>query len=316
MAVYLVTGGAGFIGSNLVEELIKRDEKVRVIDNFCTGRHENIEEFVPKIELVRGDIRNLDTVREAVEGVDFVLHEAALTSVVRSIEHPLATTETNIEGTLNVLVAAREAKVKRVIYASSSSIYGNAPTLPKREEMIPNPLSPYAVSKVSGEYYCQVFYRIYGLESVILRYFNVFGPRQDPVSQYAAVIPKFIKAMLNGKSPTIYGDGEQSRDFTFVENVVEANVLACKAEKVAGEVFNIGCGKRTVVNELARIIGKLMDQNVKPIYADPRPGDVKHSLADITKAQRLLNYRPKVDIEEGLKRIIQWHKDKTVGFSP
>ena len=306
MASYLVTGGAGFIGSNLVEELIKRGEKVRVIDNFSTGKKENIEEFLPEIELVQGDIRNLDTVREAVEGIDFVLHEAALTSVARSIEHPLATTETNIEGTLNVLVVARDAKVKRVIYVSSSSVYGNAPTLPKREEMIPDPLSPYAVSKLSGEYYCQVFYRIYGLESVILRYFNVFGPRQDPVSQYAAVIPKFIKAMLNGEPPTIYGDGEQSRDFTFVENVVETNILACRAEKIAGEVFNIGCGKRTAVNELARIIGKLLDQRVKSIYADPRPGDVKHSLADITKAQRLLNYQPKVDIEEGLRRVVQW----------
>jgi len=307
LAVYLVTGGAGFIGSNLVEELIKRGEKVRVIDNFSTGRQENIEEFVPKIELVEGDIRNLDMVREAVKGIDFVLHEAALTSVARSIEHPLATTETNIEGTLNVLVAARDAKVKRAIYASSSSVYGDNPTLPKKEEMIPGPLSPYAVSKLSGEYYCRVFYRIYGLETVVLRYFNVFGPRQDLTSPYAAVIPKFIEAMLNGEPLTIYGDGEQSRDFTFVENVVEANLRACRTENIAGEFFNIGCGKRTTVNELARIIGKLIDQNVKPIYADPRPGDAKHSLADITKAQRLLNYQPKVDIEEGLRRIIQWY---------
>jgi len=255
LATYLVTGGAGFIGSNLVEELIKRGEKVRIIDNFSTGRHENIEEFMPRIELVQGDIRDLDTVREAVEGVDFVLHEAALASVTRSIEHPLATTETNINGTLNVLIAARDAKVKRLIYASSSSVYGDNPNLPKKESMIPHPLSPYAVSKLSGEYYCQVFYRIYGLETEILRYFNVFGPKQDPVSQYAAAIPKFIKAMLNGRSPSIYGDGEQSRDFTFVENVVEASILACREEKIAGEIFNIAGGKRTTINRLANLCG-------------------------------------------------------------
>jgi len=309
LATYLVTGGAGFIGSNLVEELIRRDEKVRVIDNFFTGKKENIEEFIPKIELVQGDIRNLDGVREAVDGVDFVLHEAALTSVVRSIEHPLATTETNIDGTLNVLVAARDAKVKRVIYASSSSIYGNSPTLLKREDMIASPLSPYAVSKLSGEYYCQVFYRIYGLETVILRYFNVFGPRQDLVSQYAAAIPRFIKAMLNRKSPTIYGDGEQSRDFTFVENVVEANILACREEKITGEIFNIGGGRSTTINQLAELISRLLDKSIEPIYTDPRPGDVRHSLADITKARRLLSYQPRINLKEGLKRTLKWYRE-------
>ncbi len=309
MAVYLVTGGAGFIGSNLVEELIKRGEKVRAIDNFSTGRQENIEEFLPRIDLVQGDIRNLARVREAVEGVDFVLHEAALTSVARSIEDPLATTQTNINGTLNLLTAAREAKVKRLIYASSSSVYGDNPTLPKRENTIHNLLSPYAVSKLSGEYYCQVFYRIYDLETVILRYFNVFGPRQNPISQYAAVVPEFIKAMLNGKSPTIYGDGEQSRDFTFVENVVEASILACRKEKIAGEIFNIGCGKRTTINRLAKLISRLLDKNVEPIYTDPRPGDIRHSLADITKARRLLNYQPHINLEEGLKRTLKWYKE-------
>ncbi|MBA7489557.1 UDP-N-acetylglucosamine 4-epimerase [subsurface metagenome] len=309
MATYLVTGGAGFIGSNLVEELIRRDEKVRVIDNFFTGKKENIEEFIPKIELVQGDIRNLDGVKEAVDGVDFVLHEAALTSVVRSIERPLATTETNIDGTLNVLVAARDAKVKRVIYASSSSIYGNSPTLLKREDIIPSPLSPYAVSKLSGEYYCQVFYRIYGLETVILRYFNVFGPRQNLVSQYAAAIPRFIKAMLNRKSPTIYGDGEQSRDFTFVENVVEANILACREEKITGEIFNIGGGRSTTINQLAELISRLLDKSIEPIYTDPQPGDVRHSLADITKARRLLSYQPRINLKEGLKRTLKWYRE-------
>jgi len=311
LATYLVTGGAGFIGSNLVEELIKRGEKVRVIDNFSTGKHQNIQEFVPRIELVQGDIRNMDRVREAVEGVDFVLHEAALASVTRSIEHPLATTETNINGTLKVLIAAREAGVKRIIYASSSSVYGDNPNLPKRESMIPHPLSPYAVSKLSGEYYCQVFYRIYGLETVILRYFNVFGPKQDLVSQYAAVIPKFIKAMLRGESPSIYGDGEQFRDFTFVENVVEANILACGKEKIAGEIFNIGGGKRTTINRLAKLIGKLLDKNVEPIYTNPRPGDIRHSLADISKAQKLLNYQPHINLEEGLKKTLKWYKERS-----
>lgn len=309
MASYLVTGGAGFIGSNLVEELTKRDEKVRVIDNFSTGKKENIEEFVPRIELVQGDIRNLDRVKEAVEGIDFVLHEAALTSVARSIENPLATTETNVNGTLNVLIAAREAGVKRVIYASSSSVYGDNPTLPKREEMIPNPLSPYAVSKLSAEYYSQVFYRIYGLETVILRYFNVFGPRQDPVSQYAAVIPRFITSMLNRKVPTIYGDGEQSRDFTFVENVVEATILACGEERIAGEVFNIGGGKRTTINHLASLTSRLLDRNVEAIHTHRRAGDVRHSLADISKAGRLLNYRPHINLEEGLERALEWYRE-------
>ena len=310
MATYLVTGGAGFIGSNLVQELIKRGEKVRVIDNFSTGKKENIQDFLPRIELIQGDIKDLDRVREAVKGVDFVLHEAALSSVPRSIEHPLATSESNINGTLNVLTAARETGVKRVVYASSSSVYGDSLTLPKREEMTPNPLSPYAVSKLTGEYYCQVFYQIYGLETVILRYFNVFGPRQNSLSQYAAVIPKFIEAMLKGKSPSIYGDGEQSRDFTFVENVVEGSILTCDKKNIAGEIFNIAGGKRTTINQLAKLISRLLDKNVESIYTNPRPGDIRYSLADITKARRLLNYQPKVNLKEVLRTTLKWYKQR------
>lgn len=250
LAKYLVTGGAGFIGSNIVEELVDRNESVRVLDNLSTGRRENIEPFMDKIEFIEGDLRDLDAVRKAVEGVDYVLHQGALPSVPRSIDEPLTTNEVNVNGTLKVLIAARDAGVKRVVYASSSSIYGNSEVLPKREDMPPNPLSPYAISKLAGENYCRIFYQIYGLETVCLRYFNVFGPRQDPTSQYSAVIPKFINAMLNGERPIIYGDGKQSRDFTFVANVVQANLLACEANGVAGELFNVACGERYTLLDL------------------------------------------------------------------
>ena len=301
MATYLVTGGAGFIGSNIVEELIKRDECVKVLDNLSTGKRENIEPFMDKIEFIEGDIRNLDIVRKAMAGVDFVLHQAALPSVPRSINDPIATNEVNVNGTLNLLVAAKDAGVKRVIYASSSSIYGSSETLLKREDMPPTPLSPYAASKLAGENYCRIFYQIYGLETVCFRYFNVFGPRQDPTSQYSAVIPKFINAILNGKRPTIYGDGLQSRDFTYVANVVQANLLACEADGVAGDLFNVACGERHTILELVAELNEILEKDVEPIFAEPRKGDVRHSMA----AQRLLGYNPIIDFSNGLRKVIR-----------
>jgi len=306
MSFYLVTGGAGFIGSNIVEELLKRGEKVRILDNFSTGKRENVLQFLDKVELVEGDIRSYHIVRAAVEGVDFILHQAALPSVPRSINDPLTTNEVNVVGTLNILNAAKDVGAKRIVYASSSSIYGDLETMPKTEDMLPKPLSPYAVSKLAGEKYCQVFTRLYGLETVALRYFNVFGPHQDPSSQYSAVIPKFIKMIQNGQSPMVYGDGEQSRDFTFVQNVVHANLLACEEglENLSGEVFNIAYGKRVTINHLVKHLNTILQTDVKPIYADPRPGDVKHSLANIGKARQFLGYEPEIDFEEGLRRTI------------
>jgi len=307
MAEYLVTGGAGFIGSNIVEVLLNRGESVRVLDNFSTGKRENLSAFKDRIELVEGDICDLDACRDAVRGVRYVLHQAALASVPRSVKMPIESNRVNVEGTLNVLVAARDESVKRVVYAGSSSAYGDTPTLPKEESMKPEPLSPYAISKLTGEYYCQVFYPLYGLETVVLRYFNVFGPRQDPESQYAAVIPKFLAALMNGESPTIYGDGEQSRDFTFVENVVEANLLATMAEGAAGKVFNLACGERITVNQLAEAIKRELGSGIDFTYAASRPGDVKHSLADITRARSTLGFEPKVTTAEGLRRTVAWY---------
>ncbi len=307
MSLYLVTGGAGFIGSNIVEELLKRGEKVRVLDNFSTGKRDNIVPFLSQIELVEGDVRSYHIVREAVEGVEFILHQAALPSVPRSVKDPLTSNEVNVVGTLNILNAAKDARVRRIVYASSSSIYGDLETLPKTEEMLPKPLSPYAVSKLAGEKYCQVFTRLYGLETVCLRYFNVFGPKQDPTSQYSAVIPKFIRAIKSDQSPVVYGDGEQSRDFTFVDNVVEANLLACQQghEELSGEVFNVACGKRISINLLISTINSLLNKQVKAEYAAPRQGDVKHSLANIGKAQQFLGYKVLVDFKEGMKRVIE-----------
>ncbi len=307
MSNYLVTGGAGFIGSNIVAELPRQGHKVRVLDNFATGRRENLLELDGKIDLIEGDIRDLKTVERAVEDIEYVLHQAALPSIPRSVEEPLTSNEVNVTGTLNVLIASRDAGIKRVVYASSSSIYGNNPTLPKKEEMKSDPLSPYTVSKLAGERYCKVFYQIYGLETVMLRYFNIFGPRQDPTSQYSAVIPKFITAMLKGKQPVIYGDGEQSRDLTYVANAVQANILAVTKEGIAGEVFNIACGKRITINQIVKELNNLLGTSIKPIYAEPRAGDVRHSLADISKAKNLLNYEPKIDFREGLKRTIEWY---------
>ncbi len=312
MALFLVTGGGGFIGSNIVEELLRRGENVRVLDNFSTGKRENLLPFLNKVELVEGDIRSYHIVRAAVEGVDFILHQAALPSVPRSINDPLTTNEVNVVGTLNILNAAKDVGVKRIVYASSSSIYGDLETMPKTEEMLPKPLSPYAVSKLAGEKYCQVFTRLYGLETVALRYFNVFGPRQDPTSQYSAVIPKFVKMIQHGDPPTVFGDGEQSRDFTFVQNVVHANLLACGEglEELSGEVFNIAYGKRVTINNLVKRINRILGTEIQPTYANPRPGDVKHSLANIGKARQFLGYEPEIDFEDGLKRTIEFMNER------
>jgi UDP-glucose 4-epimerase len=310
MVLYLVTGGAGFIGSNIVAELVKRGERVRVLDNFSTGRRKNIAPFVKHIELVEGDLRDPSTVNQAVEGVDYVFHQGALPSVQRSIDAPLATHAANATGTLNVLIAAKKAGVRRVIYASSSSIYGDSPALPKREDMLTAPKSPYAVSKMAGEQYCRAFAEVFGLETVCLRYFNVFGPRQDPTSQYSAVIPLFITAMLRGESPTIYGDGEQSRDFTYVANVVQANLLAATAPHDAvGRVFNVACGERYTLLDLVATLNDILGTNLEPTHASPRPGDVRHSLADVTAAQAILSYEPEVDFQEGLRRTARWFKE-------
>ena len=306
MAYHLVTGGCGFVGSHLVEALVQKGARVRVFDNCSTGKIQNIAHLKDQIELIDGDLRELDTVHQAVEGVDYIFHQGARPSVARSVADPILSNNVNINGTLNLLVAARDAGVKRVVYAASSSAYGNIPTLPRSETLSPQPASPYAITKYVGECYCRVFTQVFGLETVALRYFNIFGPRQDPTSQYSAVIPKFIHAYLHGSSPTIEGDGEQSRDFTYIANAVHANLLACHAEGVAGEVFNIGCGKQTSINTLANLIGEMMEVDAKPVYTSSRPGDVQHSRADIQKAQRMLGYEPKVDLKTGLRHTIDW----------
>ena len=301
---YLVTGGAGFIGSNLVEALLEAGHAVRVLDNFSTGKRENLAPFMDDIELIEGDIRSYHVVQQAIEGIEVVLHQAALPSVPRSINDPITTNEVNVIGTLNVLEAARKTGVIRVVYASSSSVYGDAPELPKHEEMTPNPLSPYAVSKLAGETYCRVFSKIYGLETVSLRYFNVFGPRQDPDSQYSAVIPRFIQAMMTGERPHIFGDGEQSRDFTYVANVVQANLLAAAAEGASGLVLNCACNERITLNAVVDALGRLLDVRPDPVYLDARLGDIKHSFADVRKAQETIGYAPVVDFEEGLRQTV------------
>ena len=305
---YLVTGGAGFIGSNIVGELLQRGQQVRVLDNFVTGRRENIREFADGIELIEGDLRSYHIVREAVDGMEVILHQAALPSVPRSINDPITTNQVNVEGTLNILNAARDAKVKRVICASSSSIYGDSEKLPKQEDMIPNPLSPYAVSKLAGEKYCQVFARIYNLHTTALRYFNVFGPKQDPTSQYSAVIPRFIQAILQDRPPVIYGDGKQSRDFTFVRNVIEANILASQVDSPPGMVFNCACHERIDLNQLVEAINTVLGKKIRPEYATARPGDVKHSFADIDRISQHLHYKPLVYFEEGLRRTLEWYQ--------
>ncbi len=309
MDKFLITGGAGFIGSNIADRLLEQGHSVRVIDNFLTGKRENLSKALnsQRFELIEGDIRNLDTVRRACEGIDFVLHEAAIPSVPRSIDDPIATNEVNINGTLNVLKASYENKVKRVVYAASSSAYGDTAVLPKKEDIIPSPLSPYAVSKLTGEYYCRVFTSVYGLETVSLRYFNIFGPRQDPNSTYAAVVPRFITAMLKGESPTVYGDGEQSRDFTYIENVIHANINACYAPPAAaGRVLNIACGTRFTLNTVLRKLEEIFDKKANPKYLPPKKGDVKHSQADITNAANYIQYKIEVDFETGLRRTVDY----------
>jgi len=301
----VVTGGSGFIGSNLAEELLKRHE-VTVIDNLSTGRIENLDSIISKINFVRGSITDADLLKREFSGADTVFHQAAIASVQRSVDNPVASNEANIDGTLNVLVAARDCGVRKVVYASSSSAYGNTPTLPKGEDMKPNPLSPYAVSKLAGEYYCRAFSEVYGIKTACLRYFNVYGPRQDPKSQYAAVIPRFITKILAGEAPVIYGDGEQTRDFTFVRDVVKANILAMES---AGEgVFNVACGRRVSLNELAAKIMKITGVSITPVYEAARAGDVRDSLADISEARRELGYEPDYDLDRGLQKTVEWFR--------
>jgi nucleoside-diphosphate-sugar epimerase len=312
MSKILVTGGAGFIGSNLTEALLERGHWVRVLDDFSTGKQQNLvfDKTYPSLEIVEGDIRDLPTCQKAVQGMEYVFHQGALPSVQRSVEDPEGSNAVNVGGTLNVLLAARDHGVKRVMYAASSSVYGDTPTLPKHEEMPPNPLSPYALQKHVGEHYCRLFYQLYGLETISLRYFNIFGPKQDPNSLYSAVIPKFIDALLEGRPPIIFGDGEQSRDFTYIENVVQANLLAMSAEQLHGEAVNIACGQRISLNQLLNVLKEILGSKQDPIYQEPRKGDVKHSLADIRKAKEMIHYEPKVGIETGLKKTVDFFKNQ------
>lgn len=306
MAHYLVTGGGGFVGSNIVQALLERGERVRVLDNFATGRQQNLADLANEIELIEGDIRDPQVTARAVAGVDYVLHQAALGSVPRSVQDPITSNEVNVNGTLNMLWAAKQAGVKRFVTASSSSVYGNTPQLPKEEAMSPNPISPYAVSKLACERYTMSFHAVYGLPTVALRYFNVFGPKQDPLSQYAAVIPRFITAIKKGEAPVVYGDGEQSRDFTFIENVVQANLLACTAPAAPGQFMNIACGDRYSLNTLLQLLAEIIGKDVRPIYQAERSGDVKHSLASIERAKKVLGFSPAVNFRDGLKRTVAW----------
>jgi nucleoside-diphosphate-sugar epimerase len=306
----LVTGGGGFIGSHLAERLLKEGCEVRVLDNFATGRRENLLGLLAEIELIEGDIQSYERVHNALRGCQLVFHQAALPSVPRSIQDPLTSNASNVIGTLNVLLAARDEEVRRVVFASSSSVYGADRELPKREEMVTRPIAPYGVAKLAAEGYCRAFYEVYGLESVALRYFNVFGPRQDHLSHYAAVIPRFITACLDGKPPVIFGDGEQSRDFTYVDNAVEASLLAAEAGGVAGETFNVACGERMTLNALVGVLRDLTGKPIEPICVEPRPGETRHSMADTSKARAALGYEPVVDVRTGLARTLDFHQER------
>jgi UDP-glucose 4-epimerase len=307
----LVTGGGGFIGSHLAEHLLQRGHRVRILDNFATGRRDNVTRLVSDVELIEGDIQSYERVSKAVAGCEIVLHQAALPSVQRSIQDPLTSNATNVVGTLNVLLAARDHGVRRVVCASSSSVYGTTSgTAPKRETDAAVPISPYATAKLAGELYARSFHTVFGLDTVTLRYFNVFGPRQDPTSQYSAVIPRFIAAVRSGRQPVIFGDGEQSRDFTFVANIVEANVLAMDVPGVAGKVYNVACGKRVTLNRLIFELRDLVGSDVEPVFTEARPGDVRHSLADLTLARRELGYEPIVPLREGLERTIEHAREE------
>lgn len=312
MSTYLVTGAAGFIGSSLVRAVLARGDKVRGIDNLSTGKLENLAAIREQIDFRQADLLDLNAVREACNGVDYIFHEAAIPSVPRSVANPLESNRANIDATVNLLVAARDARVRRVVYAASSSAYGDTPTLPKREDMSPSPISPYAVAKLTGELYMTSFWRCYGLETVSLRYFNIFGPRQDPTSPYSGVLAKFITQMLHGEQPVILGDGQQSRDFTYIDNVVSANLLACKSStaEVAGRVFNIATGLRVDLNETFRILKGLTGYAGDVGYGPERAGDVRQSLADLSLARKHLGYEPVVNFDEGLRRTIEWYRSQ------
>ena len=309
MEKFLVTGGAGFIGSNICRTLVAQGCFVRVIDNLLTGKKSNLDDIIDKIEFIEGDMGDEEIARSAMKDVEVVLHQGALPSVPKSVDNHAATHKHCVDATFTVLLAARDTGVKRLVYAASSSAYGDTPTLPKVETMPSKPLSPYAVAKLVGEYYCSVFSSVFGLETISLRYFNVFGPYQDPTSQYAAAIPAFVTAILNEEPPTIYGDGEQSRDFTYIDNVVEANLLAARAEKTEGQAVNIACGQAVTVNQIIDMINEITGKNVKPTYTAARPGDVKHSLADITAAKNLIGYKPVIPFNEGLEKAITWYRE-------
>jgi nucleoside-diphosphate-sugar epimerase len=308
MALYLVTGGAGFVGSHTAEALTEIGQQVRVFDNLSTGKKENLSGIIDQIEFIEGDVRDSSLCKKVMERVEYVIHLAALHEVPRSVAQPLETHEVNITGILNLLLAAREKGVERFVYASSSAVYGNSPVLPRSEDTIPLPVSsPYAVSKLTGEYYCQLFSHLYGLETVSLRYFNMFGPRQDSASDYAGVIPKFIVALMAGVPPTIYGDGEQSRDFTYISDSVAATLRACRTPKLSGQVFNIGTGRATTVNQLCSVLQKILLRDIPPRFGPPQPGDIRYDYADIEKARRALSYQPTWTIDQGLKETVAWY---------